>query len=404
MVKNIRLISIYSKMSKEQNLRLWQELRDLSITRKLGELNLKKRVTDFDSTEVLDKFLDDEGGLINTKQLVTELLEQIFDMFFLKIDESEAGVQMNVQAAESEAGVQMNVQAAESEAGVQMDVQAAESEAGVQMNVQAAESEDVVQIDVQAAESEDVVQMNVQAAESEAGVQMDVQAAESEAGVQMDVQAAGSKLWFPAMMKKRYLFTSDDTFNFSDIVDITKEEESELELEHHSSKNAISVTDALDIILRNLSGISGFFGRTFNSLLQANCFDLETVLSFLQEIAIFAELMITHPGFHDFPFIWKILQDLAIQQVTAFKLVMETEDKAHVEELLWLLVKVTDYQKDFLKQCIEETVDFKHLMASCAQSWNTMFILEEHFFLKLIERLHESKNEQKPTFPNSIEV
>ena len=198
-------------------------------------------------------------------------------------------------------------------------------------------------------------------------------------------------------MQNQYLFTS----NVSDIVDITQEEEHKLK--HHSSKNAISVTDALDIISTNLSGISVFFGRTLHSLVETDCFSLETVLSFLEEIAIFAELMITHPGFHDFPFIWQILQELAIQQVTTLQLVMETEDKARVEELLWLLVKVTDYQKDFLKQCIEETVDFKHLMDSCAQSWNKMFILEEHFFLKLIRRLHPPKNVEISHLPNSME-
>jgi hypothetical protein len=347
-------------MSKEQNLRIWEELRQLSISQKLTELrvlDLKKRVTCFDSTKVLDNFLNDEGGIINTKQLGTELLDEIFEMFFLKIDEGKA-VQTDVQAAESEAGVQIDVQAAESEAGVQIDVQAAESEAGVQI---------------------------------------DVQAAESEAGVQMNVQAAHSKPWVPAIMQNQYLFTS----NVSDIVDITQEEEHKLK--HHSSKNAISVTDALDIISTNLSGISVFFGRTLHSLVETDCFSLETVLSFLEEIAIFAELMITHPGFHDFPFIWQILQELAIQQVTTLQLVMETEDKARVEELLWLLVKVTDYQKDFLKQCIEETVDFKHLMDSCAQSWNKMFILEEHFFLKLIRRLHPPKNVEISHLPNSME-
>jgi hypothetical protein len=126
-------------------------------------------------------------------------------------------------------------------------------------------------------------------------------------------------------------------------------------------------------------------------LIDSDYFELNVFLTFLQEIAIFSELMLKNDGFANFPIIWSILQDLAIQQVTTFQLYMKTYDYADAHELLWLLEKVTNFQKEFLVKCVEETVEFKHFMGELARSWRTMLDIQEGFIVKLITRLQASK-------------
>jgi hypothetical protein len=347
---------------------LWKKLRELSINKKLKSLSLQNCKL-FDSTSCIP--LDDEGGLLDFRKLARSIIDDIFDNLKIWTSDYQAVVAAEIEstiqidaAAEIEAAVQTDA-AAEIEAAVQTDA-AAQIEAAVQTDV-AAQIEAAVQTDV-AAQIEAAVQTDV--AEIEADVQTDV-AVQTDAAVQTDVAA------------------QIEAADVSEIVDITDDNS--------------DVESALDIISKTLYGISGCFGKIVHSLINTKCFDLETVLYFLKEIAIFAELMISHNGFGDFPVVWQIFQDLAIQQVTTFEVFMDTKDYTQAHELLWLLVKVTNYQKDFLNKCVEETLEYKHLMDSCALSWKRMLNIEEDFFLKLIEMLQASKNVQICTIPNSME-
>ena len=161
---------------------------------------------------------------------------------------------------------------------------------------------------------------------------------------------------------------------------------------------------SLSVISSSLRGISTVFHRTLWSLIDSNSFEPFVFLSYLKEFAIFSELMLK--GFEDFPVIWSIFQDLAIQQVTTFELLMDTEDYAQAHELLWLLSSTTDHQKKFLDKCVQQTVEFKNLMSELAESWQTMLDIQEGFIMKLIARLQASKAQQTETtsqLPNSAE-
>ena len=154
-----------------------------------------------------------------------------------------------------------------------------------------------------------------------------------------------------------------------------------------------------------LSGVSEIFARTLRVVIDSKNFPNDVFLAYLQEVSIFSELMLKNEDFEDFPFIWSIFQDLAVQQVTTFELFMETEtsDYTYSHELLWLLEKVTTFQKNILCKCVEETVEFKHLMGELAKSWQTMLDIQEGFIVKLIGRLQASKTQQTSTLPDTIE-
>jgi hypothetical protein len=129
-------------------------------------------------------------------------------------------------------------------------------------------------------------------------------------------------------------------------------------------------------------------------------------LDFLKEVAIFSELMLKNEGFENFPVIWSFFQNLSIQQVNAFERYMETKDYTQAHELLWILSNTTDFQKNFLDECVEQTFEFKNLMGELAKSWRTMLDIQEGFIMKLIARLQASKAHQTvPTsqLPNSVE-
>jgi len=362
-VKKTKFVSICSKMDtrkeKEKGLpELWKELRELSISKKLKSLSLQNSIKFFDSTSCIP--LDDEGGLLDFRELARSIIDDIFN---------------NLQIWT----YHQALVAAEIESTIQTDV-AAILEAAVQSVVAA--SSKTEQTDV-------VAELNT-AAQAVVAAEMNTT---NEADAKAKILA-----WVPVKHNCPIPHPIPHPIPCElEIVDITNE--------YDEVTSSSSILEILDIISKNLSRTSGFFARMFHSFIKSGCFNYEIVLSFLQEIAIFAELMITHEGLSLFPvFILQTLQDLAIQQVTTFELLMSERDNAHAEELLWLLVKVTEYQKDFLNKFMEETIEFKHLMGSCAESWNIMLNLEEDFFLKLIARLHESKNEQTPTVPNSIEV
>jgi len=175
------------------------------------------------------------------------------------------------------------------------------------------------------------------------------------------------------------------------------------EPEHEHLKR---VFKSLSTISSTLTGVSSVFYRTLWRLIDSDCFELNVFLTFLQEVAIFSELMLKNDGFANFSIIWSILQDLAIQQVTTFQLYMKTYDYADAHELLWLLEKVTNFQKEFLVKCVEETVEFKHLMGELARSWRTMLDIQEGFIVKLITRLQASKakkTRQTSQISNAVE-
>jgi hypothetical protein len=152
-----------------------------------------------------------------------------------------------------------------------------------------------------------------------------------------------------------------------------------------------------------LSGVSTIFARTLWFMIDSDSFLNDVFLAYLQEVSIFSELMLKNECFEDFPFIWSIFQDFAVQQVTTFELFMETSDYTYAHELLWLLEKVTNSQKNILYKCVEETVEFKHLMGELAKSWKTMLDIQESFIMKLIGRLQASKTQQTSTLLDAIE-
>jgi hypothetical protein len=152
-----------------------------------------------------------------------------------------------------------------------------------------------------------------------------------------------------------------------------------------------------------LSGVSEIFARTLRVVIDSKNFPNDVFLAYLQEVSIFSDLMLKNECFEDFPFIWSIFQDLAVQQVTTFELFMETSDYTYSHELLWLLEKVTTFQKNILCKCVEETVEFKHLMGELAKSWKTMLDIQESFIVKLIGRLQASKTQQTSTLLDAIE-
>ena len=164
--------------------------------------------------------------------------------------------------------------------------------------------------------------------------------------------------------------------------------------------------ESLSVMSLSLRGVSTVFHRTLWSLIDSDSFEPFVFLSFLQEVAIFSELMLKNKGFENFPDIWSIFQDLAIQQVTTFELLMDTKEYAQAHELLWILSNTTDYQKNFLDECVQQTVEFKNLMSELAKSWQTMLDIQEGFIVKLIARLQASKAQQTVStsqLPNSAE-
>ena len=55
----------------------------------------------------------------------------------------------------------------------------------------------------------------------------------------------------------------------------------------------------------HLKRVSPVFYRKLCRLIDSSFFELDVFLSFLQEVAIFSELMVKNEGFEDLPIIWQ---------------------------------------------------------------------------------------------------
>jgi hypothetical protein len=160
---------------------------------------------------------------------------------------------------------------------------------------------------------------------------------------------------------------------------------------------------SLNVLISCMTAMTIAFGMTVKTVANSGNFDVFVVKSFLEEIVIFLNLMLSQEDTEDLPESWKFFIELAILQTQVFDFYIDADDYDYAHYLIWILSNNTDLQKKFLQRCIDESVGFEDVMSEVGAAIESMLSLQEEFILKLIARLQESKDDQVSTFPNAIQ-
>ena len=128
------------------------------------------------------------------------------------------------------------------------------------------------------------------------------------------------------------------------------------------------------------------FANTLKSVAKSGKFDIDVVKSFLDEIVIFLDLVLNQDHSKKLPDCWFHFLKFAIQQSDLFSLIMEKNEHNNMVDLLHDISFFTDFQKEFLKICIDESKDNKMVIDEVGAACKLLLDLQEVFILKLIVR------------------
>ena len=135
--------------------------------------------------------------------------------------------------------------------------------------------------------------------------------------------------------------------------------------------------------------------KTLGAVAKLDNFDLQVVQTFLKEILVFLDLMLSTEYRTKLPVSWKFLRNISNHQVELFGGYIEAETYKNAYDIIWTMSNDTDSQKKFLERCILESVGFEGFMSEVGAVLESMLSLQEKFILKLIARLQNSKTDEK---------
>jgi len=136
------------------------------------------------------------------------------------------------------------------------------------------------------------------------------------------------------------------------------------------------------------------FTKILGAVAKSGNFELDVIKLFLEEFVILLDTMFPIDVTIDLPESWNFFRELAKLQCQVFEIYLKAETYDHAQELAWMLSDKTDFQKEFLKRCIEESVGFEGVMSEVGAAIESMLSLQEDFILKLIARLQKSKDDK----------
>jgi hypothetical protein len=123
-------------------------------------------------------------------------------------------------------------------------------------------------------------------------------------------------------------------------------------------------------------------------------FDFDIVKTFLKEFVILLDIMFKIDVANELPESWNFFKEITMLQNQIFDIYMEAETYNHAKDLIMTLLNNTEFQKEFLQRCIDESVGFEDVMTEVGAAISSMLSLQEDFILKLIDRLHKSKTDE----------
>ena len=145
------------------------------------------------------------------------------------------------------------------------------------------------------------------------------------------------------------------------------------------------------------------FTKTMSKFANSGNFDLDVVISFFQEVDIFLGLVIIADVANKLPKSWHDFRQLARNQFELIKHFEQAETYNEGCDILWSLNDITSFQKDFLAECIQESIGFDVVMSEVGPALDSMLSLQDKFIMKFIARLQASKTVQHTIVVNATE-
>jgi hypothetical protein len=135
--------------------------------------------------------------------------------------------------------------------------------------------------------------------------------------------------------------------------------------------------------------------KTLGAVAKLDNFDLQVVQTFLKEILVFLDLMLSTEYRTKLPFSWIFFRNIAADQLHlfgSFGSYIKAENFKKAQDVIWDISNNTHSQKEFLTRCITESVGFEDVMLEVGAALESMLLLQDNFILKLIARLKRSRD------------